>query len=100
MTQSKQSVLETLQANSKVRGKRVMNRTFIIKDDGDLEVKLSPQAVKCLELIFSLEKDEIKEMELVELFKEGSMVTKQDPYHVFQYYRKSLVEAGWIEIQD
>jgi len=100
MTSKMSNVIATLQANSKVRGKRVMNRTFTVKSDGDLNVKLSPQAVKCLEIICSLEQEEISEQGLVDLFVDDcGLVTKQDPYRVFQYYRKSLIDAGWITME-
>jgi len=101
MSEDQKAMLEALKANSKRQGgRRFKKRKYIVKEDGDVNVKLSPQAIRCLEILFEGGKLEYTEEEAHGLFDGADMgKSKQEPWKVFQYYRKSLVDAGWIVLE-
>ena len=98
MTKKREEILEAVKERSgRKGGSRVKNRVYKILD-GNEGAKLSPQAIKCLEILYSTDKAEMSEQEVFDLFQTAEMNTKQTPWKIFQYYRKSLVEQGFIEI--
>ncbi len=95
---SDQELIAQLMTAAKVK-RTAKNRTYVVSREGDKTVKLTPQAVECLRIVFSVGKDEIPEVELIEAFSKAEIKTKQDKFRIFQYYRKNLVEAGWITVK-
>jgi len=102
MTDTKKTLLETLRENSKKQGgRRFKNREYQIKEDGDVTQKLSPQAIKCLEILFENGENPISEQDAFNLFEGADFgKSKQNGWKIFQYYRKSLIDAGFLEIVD
>lgn len=80
-------------------GNGVKNRKYIM-GAGDPTIRLSPQAVSCLEVMFEGGKPTYTEAELYPMFETTDKFTgKLGGKKVFQYYRKSLVKAGWFTIE-
>lgn len=100
---SKNEILEKLRENGKrVGGRRVKPRKYIIIIDGNVEVKLSPQAITCLDILFTAKKNEMMEEEVAKLMESNAEKfgkTKQTPWKIFQYYRKQLVDSGFLKIE-
>lgn len=100
---SKNEILDKLRENSKRRGgNRAKNREYTIKTDGNAETKLSPQAITCLEILFAEKRNKMMEQEIIGLINDNAAKfgeTKQSPWKIFQYYRKSLVNAGFIVVE-
>ena len=100
---SKNEILEKLRENSKKRtGTRARNREYTISTDVNVDIRLSPQAITCLEILFANKKTNMMEAEVIELLEKSAEKfgkTKQSPWKIFQYYRKSLVEAGFISVE-
>lgn len=95
MTNEMTEMLEKLGAMSKTRssGKMLLkNYTFQV---GTL-VKLPPQAVECIKIIANLGKSELTEMEIHTAIQESELKTKQDKWAIFKYYRKNIIEAGFL----
>ena len=98
MTKKREEILNQIRENSvKKSGSRIKNRTYQILD-GDSTAKLAPQQVKCLEILYSQDKNELSEQEVFDLFEIADMDTKLTPWKIFQYYRKDLCDKGFIEI--
>jgi len=98
MTKIREEVLNKIRESSvKKGGSRVKNRTYKILD-GDATVRLAPQQVKCLEILYAQDKNELSEQEVFDLFSVADMNTKQTAWKIFQYYRKDLCDKGFIEI--
>lgn len=96
---SNTDILAKLRENSKRKGgKRFRNREYTIKTDGNMDSRLSPQAITCLEILFASGKKTVSEEELHNILMEAAdqFKTKQTPWKVFQYYRKSIIEAGFL----
>lgn len=95
MSKEMLEMLEQLSKVSKTRstGKMLMkNYTFQV---GQL-VKLPPQAVECIKIIANLGKSELTEMEIHTAIQESELKTKQDKWSIFKYYRKNIIEAGFL----
>ena len=100
MTKKREEILNSVRERSgKKGGSRIKNRTYKVLD-GNEHAKLSPQAVRCLEIIYEQDKEELSEQEMFDLFQDCEMKTKQEPWKIFQYYRKSLKDQGFIEVVD
>lgn len=100
---SKNEILDQLRQNSKKRGgNRAKNRKYTVILDGNMNVKLSPQAITCLEILFAGKVDGMMEENVIGLIEnnvEKYGDTKQSPWKIFQYYRKSLVDAGFLKVE-
>ena len=97
---SAQQVLEAIKAaNVRETGGKELKATRIYKValTGDASAKLAPQAIKLLEILFSLKNLTANEVELFEIIESHKEISKkQSPWLIFQYYRKVLVEAGFL----
>ena len=106
MTEEMKSVIEKLKENNARKGGRsIKNRNYEIHVDGDVGQKFSPQAVMCLEVLFEQDTELISEQDLFNVFgSEGVLEkfekSKQDPWKIFQYYRKQICDAGFVTIVD
>ena len=105
MTKKKTDVLETLKKNCGRKGSGgLKDRDYVVSEDGDVNIKLAPQAINCLEILFGIEGGRISEKDLFAMFdtdpvKEKFVKSKQTPWKIFQYYRRSLVEAGFLAVE-
>jgi len=99
MTKKREELLNEIKERSGKRGgNRIQNRVYRILE-GNENSRLSPQALKCLEILFATDKNEMSEQEVFDLFDKAEMKTKQTAWKVFQYYRKILVDQGFIVIE-
>ena len=97
-------VLAMLVNNSaKKGGARLKVRDYAIQSviENLSEVRLAPQAIALVGLILGELVDEetegtISESELFTLFDEAELGSKQSGWKVFQYYRKNIIEAGFL----
>lgn len=95
-------VIGKLRENVKRGGRRIQNRVYRISTEGNTEIRLSPQAITCLEILFSSKKKELQESEVAELISANAEKfgkTKQEPWKIFQYYRKALKDAGFLTVE-
>ena len=95
------SVLEQLQKNSARKGgSRIKARSYEVNmyPIGIESIRLAPQAIGILGLILMAEKLVMTESEIFDVLEAGAdqISSKQTPWKVFQYYRKPLVEAGFL----
>ena len=97
---TKQDIISKLRENAKVNsGRRIQNREYTIKE-GNLDSKLPKQAINILEILMTEGKEVMTEQEVMELMsKHPELSKKQDPWKVCQYYRKSLVDAGFLTVE-
>ena len=96
------TVIAQLRENVKrASGNKVKDRKYEILLTGDTKVKMSPQAVTLLEAIFGTNKSEMTEQEIFDLVNTPEVTeklhTKQSPWKIFQYYRKTMVDAGFLK---
>lgn len=91
--------LTTLRANAKhMRSSSVAYRKYEVTA-GRADVKLAPQAISIIEILVkkNLGK-EITEAEIEKLVSApDALRTRQEPVRIWQYYRKAIIEAGWIK---
>jgi len=84
--------------------KKVSNRKYMLGENwakgmDKVNGVTTPQARKCLEFVeLALKmskKDRVTEPELKEFVKHrgAELKTKQEPWHIFMYYRPALIEA-------
>lgn len=91
--------------------KKLENRGYeIIKLELDANLKMPPQAKTCLEFFSELVKkynpegeDKIvtvpeKEVQAYVLEQQIRLKTRQDPWRIFQYYRPTLIQNGFIRL--
>lgn len=95
------TVLETLKKNSARKGgSRIKNRNYKVSTPSNLDnVRLAPQAINCVGVILGIGKEEITETELFNALEDNAVVfgeSKQTPWKIFQYYRKPIMEAGFL----
>lgn len=103
------STEELQKKKSGVRGgprTSLLGRKYRLKDPvGSGEtLAMPPQAMVCLSILkdalIAVDDDQITEKELqdavVEAAKTGRLVTRQDPWRIFQYYRPELMKAHLI----
>jgi hypothetical protein len=98
----KNAVLAALNANKTTRkGLRLDNKRIItVKTTGDVTVKLAPQAITLLEIMYSQEATTWTEVQLHELFNQYPEITeKQTPWKIWKFYSKTLVDAGFVTIK-
>ena len=79
---------------SKVR--IVKDVTYVVNVQGDTKVRFAPQARTILIAILKSEKAEIKTSEILELEDVKNIKTKQSPERIFAYYKKAIIEAGFL----
>jgi hypothetical protein len=91
------AIMEKLKASSKVRAS--VNHVYQILETGDATVKLPPQAVEVLSLLFGTNKTTITDMEVREVMEASTLKTKQSKYLIFKYYRAALIKAGFLKLQ-
>ena len=91
----KEMILETLMKTAKT--KALKNRTYEILETGNVNVKLAPQAVKCLAVLFGMNKAKVTEVEIQDAMEASDLVTKQTKYGVFKFYKKDIMEAGFLK---
>lgn len=94
--------LEVLQHNAAKKGaSRIKNRTYavVLEPENLDQIRLAPQAITCVGVILSSGKEEITEMELFNLLDENveQFNSKQTPWKIFQYYKKPIMEAGFLK---
>ena len=100
------NVLETLKNNAARKGgSRLKDRSYEVKLEEEwtpeelAEVSLSPQGITCVGVILAQHKPVITERELFNAFNEAEEQfagSKQGPWQIFQYYRKKIVDAGFL----
>jgi len=94
------SVLETLKHNAARKGgARIKNRKYAVNIPESLEnIRLAPQAIAVVGVILEQEKPEITEVEIFTAVgaAKDQLGSKQTPWRVFQYYKKAIIEAGFI----
>lgn len=96
------NILEVLRKNSARKGgSRLKDRKYAIcKDVSNLDnIRLAPQAINCVGVILSMDKEEATESELFNALENNAEVfgeSKQTPWKIFQYYRKPIMEAGFL----
>jgi hypothetical protein len=98
----KNEVLNALQSNrANLKGARLSStKEYTIHLDGDVTVVLPPQAISLLEIMFSDERETWTEVELHELINSHTEISeKQEPWKVFAFYRKKLIEAGFLTVE-
>jgi hypothetical protein len=85
-------------------GKRVKNRTYVTNLQGDTKAKFAPQARMVLIAILKhadvTGNAEITEQAMMELVENLPLDTKQEKWKIFQFYRKSLIDAGFLKIKE
>lgn len=98
------AVLEVLKSNSTskrgVRTREHVRYTKMIPEE--LEgIRLAPQALRIVEIILTSPEDSWSEPELQKLIQDNSvgLSKKQEPWKIFQYYRKALIDAGFIVME-
>jgi hypothetical protein len=97
----KNTVLAALKANrATLKGARLSNtKEYTVHVDGDTTVVLPPQAISLLAILFEQDKETWTEVELHSLISGHTEISeKQEPWKVFAYYRKTLVDAGFLTI--
>ena len=96
-------VMEMLKNNSKGKsGLRTRNNVKYTKMiPEEINVSLPPQAIELVGIILNDSNDSWTEPELQKLIDENSEVlkTKQEPWKIFQYYRKALIDAGFLVME-
>jgi hypothetical protein len=93
------TALETLKANAKhMRSSSVPFRRWEVTG-GKSDVKLAPQAIAIIETLVKKHLGKvITEAEAEAMVSvPGVLKTKQDPTRIWAYYRKAIMEAGWIK---
>jgi len=96
---NKTKVLEALKSNGGTRkGARLSTtKTFTASVDGNLDAVLPPQAIALLEVLFNEDQDTWTEKALFDLLSVHTEISeKQSPWKIWQYYRKRLIEQGFI----
>jgi len=99
---NKTKVLEALQANrASLKGARLSStKKYSVHMDGDTTVVLPPQAIALLAIMFDEDQDTWTEVELHELINSHTEISeKQQPWKVFAYYRKRLIDAGFLAVE-
>lgn len=99
---SKDEIIAKLNENAKrSTGGKIKDRKYEILTTGDVNVKMSPQAITILKSMFELKKNIVSEQELFDMMNVPVMIeklkTKQNPWKIFQYYRKTMVDAGFLK---
>lgn len=102
MNKNLDQVLAELEAGGRTTsGKRLKTRTYSISLGGDTKAKLAPQGRAILTAVLKSGKSEISESELNELLNtdvvKGALNTKQDPWVIWQFHRKTICDAGWMK---
>lgn len=92
-------MITELKANAKhMRSSSVSFRKWEV-GVGSREVKLAPQAIAIIEVL--VKKNLGKEMTEADIEKLVSapdvLKTRQNPVRIWQYYRKAIMDAGWIK---
>lgn len=99
---NKMEVLKALQSNRTVRtGIRLdAKKVYTVHADGDVGVRLAPQAIKLLEIMFTQDVESWNEVELHDLLMEHTEISeKQTPWIVFKFYRQVLIDAGFLTVK-
>ena len=76
------------------------NHTLTVSMEGDVSTKRPPQAIRCLDVAFTLSKEgkeTVTEQQLIEALPDDLSV-KQTNERIYRYYRSTLIEAGWLKI--
>ena len=97
VSETRNAVIAKLTEMCKTRA--AVNHTYLVKEDGDLTIKLPPQAVEVLSCLFNIGKAMVTDAEIREALKTSTLKTKQDKFMIFRYYRNILVEAGWLSVK-
>ena len=92
-------MINTLKANAKhMRSSSVSFRKWAVVA-GSMEVKLAPQAIAIIEILTKRHLNkELTEAEIEKLVSApDALKTVQNPVRIWQYYRKSIQNAGWVK---
>ncbi len=98
----KMQVLEALNANKNVRNGARLSTTkrYTVHTDGDLTVKLPPQAIKLIEIMYGEDTGSWTEQELHDLLSVHTEISeKQSPWLIFKFYRQVLIDAGFLTVK-
>ena len=93
------AIIAALNANRSVKkGARLSStRKYTVHMDGDLTAVLPPQALAVLTILLTNEDNEWTEVALHTLLSEHTEISdKQKPWAIFTYYRKKLVDSGFL----
>ena len=94
MNKVQKTVIERMMATSHTR--KSVNHTYTILETGDASVKLPPQAVEVLSILFEMDKKTVTEAEVTEAMEGSALKTKQQKMYIFKYYRSALIDAGFL----
>ncbi len=100
---NKASILAALNNNKKTRnGARLSTKkTYSLEFNGDLTWAPPPQALKLLEIMYEPEEESWNEQELHDLISEHTEISeKQTPWAIFKYYRKQLIDNGFLSVTE
>jgi len=94
------AIIAALNANKATKkGARLMSsRTYTVTPSGDMTSVLPPQAIAILGIMLT-DAGPWNEIELHAMLMEHTEVSaKQTPWQIFTYYRKKLVESGFVTV--
>lgn len=108
------AIFHRLVRESEARGVKVMatrpprakstDRTYVVNMANiGAATHLTKQAAVCLSLIIEAGKtDGITENDLAELLRQNGfrLNTKQDPWKIFNFYKKTYIDAGIVEVHE
>jgi len=101
--ESTSAILARLRANSSTKkGARLSStKTYTIHTDGDVAVGFAPQAIALIAIMFEEDENSWTEQELHDVISIHTDISvKQKPWSVFKYYRKVLVDSGFLSVSD
>jgi len=94
MNKVQKTIIEKMMATSRTR--KSVNHTYTILETGDANVKLPPQAVEVLSILFGMNRNRVTEAEVMEAMEGSMLKTKQPKMYIFKYYRSALIDAGFL----
>lgn len=99
-TDQKNMLSQLLENNKRNNGTRIQNRVYKMQS-GDTAAKIGKTGITCLEVLFEGE-NEMTEQRVHELVHEHAdkfASSRQKPWKIFQYYRKQLIDAGFLVVE-
>ena len=94
MTIEMSKALEQLETVAKTRTAKISNKKYSVQV-GTI-TKMAPQAVVCIKAIAGVNKEILTEQEIHEAIEDSELITKQDKWSIYKYYKKQIIEAGFL----
>ena len=94
MTIEMAAALEQLETVAKTRAAKISNKRYSVQV-GTI-TKMAPQAVVCIKAIVGVDKEIITEQEIHDAIEESELVTKQEKWSIYKYYKKMIMDAGFL----